>query len=147
MTAIPLGLPDPATRPAFYDGVLPKRALAWVVDMAITTLICVLILPLTFFTGVFFFPALLLVIGFVYRWFSITAGSATWGMRLFAVELRDKDGARLDPQTALAHSALFTLSFAVFPLQLISVAMMGMTPKAQGLTDHLLGTALINKMR
>ena len=54
-TAMP-GLPDPTTQSQFYDGVLFKRAFAWVIDVVMIAILCLLVLPFTAFTGVFFFP-------------------------------------------------------------------------------------------
>ena len=138
-------LPDPATQPEFYSGVAVKRALAWVVDVTIVALLCLLILPFTAFTGIFFFPALMLFVGFLYRWFTIAGGSATWGMRLMAIELRDADGERFSSGTALAHTAGYTVSVITAPLQLISMILMVATARGQGLTDMVLGTTAINR--
>lgn len=140
-----LGLPDPATKPQFYDGILIKRAIAWLFDAILVGVLCILILPFTVFTAVLFFPLLMLVVGFIYRWFTIASKSSTWGMRLVGIELRDHEGLRLQSGTALAHTAGYTFSVAVAPLQLISILMMIVTERKQGLTDHLLGTAAINR--
>ncbi|PUB19185.1 RDD family protein [Yoonia sediminilitoris] len=138
-------LPDPQTLPQFYQGVLFKRAFAWLLDMVLIGVLCVLILPFTAFTGVFFFPFMMLVVGFIYRWFTIAGGSATWGMQLTGIELRDHRGRRLDSAAALAHTLGYTISVAVSPLQLISIVMMMVTARGQGLTDMLLGTVMINR--
>lgn len=147
MTTAPFyqGLPDPRTHAAFYDGVLIKRALAWVIDVVMIAVLCMLILPFTAFTGVFFFPLMMLVVGFIYRWFTLSGKSSTWGMRMMSIEIRDHRGERLDSSAALMHTAGYTISVAIAPLQLISMIMMGVTPRGQGLTDHLLGTAAINR--
>lgn len=140
-----LGLPDPIKLPAFYKGVAVKRLCAWVLDVVVIVGLCLLALPFTAFTGVFFFQFLLLVVGFLYRWFTIAGRSATWGMRIMAIELRDHQGLRLQSQTALMHTLGYTLSVMVAPAQLVSVIMMGVTPRGQGLTDHVLGTTAINR--
>ncbi len=140
-----LGLPDPAAKPQFYEGILIKRAAAWGIDVVLIALLCLLALPFTAFLGVFFFPLLMLMVGFVYRWFTIAGSSSTWGMRVMGIELRDADGLRLQSGTALAHTLGYTISVAVAPLQLISILMMLLTDRKQGLTDHLLGTAALNR--
>jgi uncharacterized RDD family membrane protein YckC len=139
------GLPDPVREAAFYDGVALKRLLAWVVDMILIALASVLIVPFTAFTALFFFPFLMLVVGFLYRWATLSAGSATWGMRLFAIELREADGLRLSPQTAFLHTLGYSVSVAVAPLQLVSAILMVALGRGQGLTDLILGTAAINR--
>ena len=145
MTTAALGLPDPIQRPAFYAGVPFKRGLAWVVDVSIVAVMCILILPFTAFTGIFFFPALMLFVGFFYRWFTIAGRSATWGMRLMAIELRDAEGTRLTSNTAFAHTAGYTASVMIAPLQLVSMVLMLVSTRGQGLSDHVLGTTAINR--
>ncbi|MCL3882475.1 RDD family protein [Marivita sp. GX14005] len=138
-------LPDPVLQPEFYDSVLFKRALAWVVDVAVIVILLVPVVVLTAFIGLFFLPFLYLVVGFLYRTATLANGSATWGMRLMAIELRDAQGQRLDTVQALLHVSGYLLSISVFPLQLVSIAMMLLTERRQGLTDMLLGTAMINR--
>jgi uncharacterized RDD family membrane protein YckC len=140
-----LGLPDPLTKPQFYTGVLAKRAAAWVFDVVLVGILCVIIVPFTVFTALLFFPFLMLVVGFIYRWFTIASKSSTWGMRLMRIELRDHDGLHLDSQSTLMHTAGYSFSMAMAPLQLVSVLMMLLSDRKQGLTDHLLGTTAINK--
>jgi uncharacterized RDD family membrane protein YckC len=138
-------LPDPALRPDFYRGVPAKRFGAWIVDVVAVAIACAVLLPFTAFTGIFFFPAMMLVVGFLYRWATITQGSATPGMWLMGIELRDRDGERLSGGTAFAHTLLYSVSFAMAPLQAISVILMLVTARRQGLGDHILGTAAINR--
>ncbi len=143
MTTDPLpGLPDPAIRPDFYAGVPAKRALAWVVDSAII-LIATALISLVTVVGLFFLPFMFLLIGFLYRWVTIASSSATPGMRLFAIEFRDRDGRRFDPALALLHTAGYSISVAVFPVQFVSIALMLISERGQGLTDHLLGTTAL----
>jgi uncharacterized RDD family membrane protein YckC len=138
-------LPDPVREPGFYAGVTMKRGLAWVIDSFVTLGLCLLVLPFTFFTALFWWPVLWLIVGFLYRWTTLSGGSATWGMRLMAVQIRDRDGSRLDAPTAFAHVLGYTVSIAVLPLQLASIAVMIVLGRGQGLTDLALGTAAINR--
>jgi len=139
------GLPDPAREGDFYAGVSMKRLLAWVVDALLIFALCMIVLPFTAFTAVFFFPVLWLVVGFFYRWTTLAGGSATLGMRLMAIEIREQDGYRLTGTTALLHTLGYTVSVAAAPLQLISVLLMVVRGRGQGLTDMILGTAAINR--
>ncbi|MEM9871417.1 MAG: RDD family protein [Pseudomonadota bacterium] len=138
-------LADPVTQPQFYRDVAGKRLLAWVVDTILVFLICLLILPFTAFVAAFFFLGLMAVVGFVYRLVSLTGGSATLGMRLFAIEFRRADGTRFDLGTAFLHTVGYTVSWAVAPLQLISIVLMATSARGQGLTDMMLGTAALNR--
>jgi len=146
-TATHPGLPNPASHHAFYDGVTTKRAIAWVIDVVLIAILSALILPFTAFLGLLFFPVLMLVIGFSYRWLTIANRSATWGMRFMAIELRDISGQRLDSGTAFWHTTGYTASVITAPLQLVSVIMMIATEKGQGLSDTVLGTAMLNRRR
>ena len=139
--------PDPYTQPQFYDGIPLKRLLAWVVDMILTTLLCVLIVPFTAFTGLFFFPFLLLIVGFVYRWATLASGSATWGMRLMAMELRQADDRPLNSATAFVHTLGYSMSMAIPVFQLISIILMVTSERRQGLTDMVIGTVALNRRR
>ena len=141
------GLPDPAQRPDVYDGVVLKRALAWLFDILFVAILASLFLPFTAFLGVFFFPLMMLTIGFFYRWFTIGNRSATWGMRIMSIELREADGQRLSSGAAFLHTLGYTISIGVSPLQLISIALMLFTERKQGLTDLVMGTAMVNRLR
>ncbi|MEO0503975.1 MAG: RDD family protein [Pseudomonadota bacterium] len=138
-------LADPVTQPQFYRDVACKRLMAWVADTILIALICLLILPFTAFLAAFFFLGLMAVVGFAYRVVTLASGSATLGMRLFAIEFRDRDGARFDLGTAFLHTVGYTVSWAVAPLQLISVILMATSGRGQGLTDMVLGTAALNR--
>ena len=141
------GLPDPSLRADFYAGIRTKRLVAWVFDVVLIGVISAILVPFTAFAALFFFPFFMLVIGFFYRWFTLSAGSATWGMALMAVQLREGDGHKLSGSTAFWHTVGYSVSIVVAPLQLISVIMMCVTDRRQGLTDLILNTAAINRPR
>lgn len=138
-------LPDPDTQPEFYADVPTKRLIAWIIDMLVIVVLCILILPLTAFSGLFFFPALMLVVGFAYRVITIARGSATWGMRVMAIEFRTLQGQRFDLAMAALHTLGYSISFALPVLQVISVVLMLTTRRGQGLSDHVLGTVALNR--
>jgi uncharacterized RDD family membrane protein YckC len=140
-------LPDPARAGQFYDGVALKRGIAWVIDVALIAVLSALAVPFTAFTALFFFPFLMLVLGFFYRWATLTAGSATWGMALMGIEIRAHDGGTLTGATAFWHTAGYSVSVAMAPLQLISAILMVALGRGQGLTDMVLGTAAVNRFR
>ena len=146
MTSPYPGLPDPETRPEFYAGVPLKRGLAWIVDTLVVGLLTGVAIPFTAFIGLIFLPALFFVVSFLYRWVLLANGSATLGMRLFAIEFRDRDGRHFDPGLAFLHTAGYIASFAIFPLQLVSIALMLISERGQGLTDHVIGTAAIHRV-
>ena len=138
-------LPDPDRHAEFYADVAVKRAMAWGVDTVLITALTALVVPFTGFLALLVLGGLYLLVGFVYRWVSLTRASATPGMRLFAVVLRDGRGRGLDPVTAFVHTLGYTLSMAFVLPQVISVALMLVTPRGQGLSDLVLGTVVINR--
>jgi len=138
-------LPDPQAQSEFYENVPLKRLFAWIIDAIVTTVGCIVILPFTAFTGVFFFPLLFLAVGFAYRVVTIANYSGTLGMLLAAIELRQADGRRMDAGSAFAHTLGYTMSWTVPVFQLISVIMMASTERGQGLSDMVLQTVMINK--
>lgn len=145
MTDTAYVLPDPDSQPEFYTDIPTKRLIAWVIDTILIMAVAILIIPFTAFTGLFFFPLLYLVVGFAYRVVTLANGSATLGMRLTSIELRTQRGERFD----LGHAFLHTLGFSVslsFPIfQIISIVLMMTTARAQGLTDHVMGTVALNR--
>ena len=138
-------LPDPDRHAEFYAGVAFKRAIAWIVDTLFVTAIVFLVTLVTAFTALFILPLVWLAVGFLYRWVTISGNSATWGMRLMSIEFLDRYGKRFDAATAFAHTLGYSLSMAFVIPQLVSVALMVMSRRGQGLTDMVLGSVAINR--
>jgi uncharacterized RDD family membrane protein YckC len=142
------GLPDPERDRRFYDGVPGRRFAAWLIDLVIVVAFSIIVIPvfgiLTLGLGFFVAPAVFAVLSFVYRTWTITSRSATWGMRLMGIELRDSEGRRLDFGMALAHVGLYTISlFLTLPL-LVTVFTVLTTRYGQTLHDIVLRTTAIN---
>lgn len=137
-------LPDPEYQSAFYSGVTVKRGLAWVVD---TLLIALLTFLISLFTivGLFMLPLMFLVIGFLYRWMTIAGGSSTWGMRLMNIEFRNAWGERFDSGQAFLHTLGYTLITTTVILQVVSIVLMFISERGQGLHDMVLGTVALNR--
>ena len=138
------GLPDPDTQAEFYADVPAKRLIAWVVDALIVFVTALVISLLTIGIGFFFFGFLILAVSFTYRTVTLANRSATLGMRLAAIELRNNRGERFDLATAALHTLGYQVSVSMVVPQIISIVLMLTTPRAQGLTDHALGTAALN---
>ena len=141
------GLPDPEFEDEFYADIPAKRAMAWVIDAIVTFLLTLVLLPFTAFTALIFYPVFWLIVSFLYRVVTIAGGSATLGMRLMSVELRNWRGERFSLIDAILHTGLYTLSFSFLIPQMISAALMLTTARAQGLHDLVLGTAAVNRSR
>ncbi|MCP5086374.1 MAG: RDD family protein [Rhodobacteraceae bacterium] len=139
------GLPNPELDAQFYDGVPLRRLLAWGID---ALLIGVVTFSLALFSlGLLFFVyfALWLIVGFGYRVLTIAGKSATPGMRLTGIELRNRMGNRLDGNEALVHTVAYHLVFMVPFGVLISGLLMLINDHGRGLHDVFLGTTAINR--
>ena len=138
-------LPDTIAQAAFYETVPTNRLFVWILDAAIILGICLVVLRFTGFLGIFFWPLMWLVVGFAYRTITIANRSATWGMRLVSIELRNRTGARLDLTEAALHTLGYTISIGMFLLQAVSIVLICASMRGQSLTDHVLGAVMLNK--
>jgi len=141
------GLPDPDTHGEFYADTAIKRFFAWIVDTVLILLLTLLAIPFTAFVGLFFLAGLFVLVGLAYRVVTIANASATPGMRLMAIEFRTSSGERFDLAMATLHTLLYLFMSSLFVLQVVSIILMLTTARGQGLHDHLLGTAAINRAR
>lgn len=142
----PHGLPDPELHAGFYEDVSKKRLGAWIVDTLIVGILTGLVVIFTAFLATLIAPFIFLIIGFIYRTMSISRHSATPGMRLMGIELRNSDGDRLDGSMAFMHTLGYTLSFGTFIIQIVSMGIMLTGNSGKGLSDMVLGTAMINSV-
>jgi uncharacterized RDD family membrane protein YckC len=139
--------PDPDYDHAFYDGVPAKRLFAWVVDVLIVTVITFILGLLTLSVLWWIWPLTFIAVSFLYRAGSIAAWSATPGMRLMNIELRNSMGARFSGGEAVLHTLAFMVATGFVILQIISIVMMVLGSRHQGLHDILIGSAAINRPR
>lgn len=149
--AIPT-LPSPYEDEQFYAGVPARRLFAFLIDVCVSVvlmgLIAVVGLVIGFLTlGLGWLVAFLLFISadFLYRWLTISAHSATWGMVLTGIELRDRRGEPLDPGQALAHTAAYYVTVALGIPVILNLVVMFVSPHRRLIHDFLLGTAAINR--
>ncbi|MBE9475510.1 MAG: RDD family protein [Proteobacteria bacterium] len=139
------GLPDPVVDRQFYQGVPFKRLIAWFIDFIIITLIAAALVLVSFGAGAFIFPMLLFFTNIAYRIFTLSRNSATLGMIVTGVEIRNRFGNKLNLTEAAWHTGLYTgLSLLFFTL-VISMVMMLVNARGQGLHDYFLGTTAINR--
>ncbi|HEU0223648.1 MAG TPA: RDD family protein [Paracoccaceae bacterium] len=143
------GLPDPDRDPQFYEGVPLRRLAAWFIDLAIVaalTVAALLLLALPSLGFVFLASfALWGAVDFCYRALTLTKASATLGMQVMGIELRDLAGDRLPAGLAIAHTALYLFCCLFVLLQIASIAMMAGTRRGRSLPDAILGTTAINR--
>lgn len=137
-------LPDPATQPEFFSGVVFKRLIAWALDLVAITIISAILATLPLFIGWFFFPLIFLAVKLVYCIGSLSRFSATPGMRLMNIELRNRQGQAMESSEAALHTISFVISMAFVIPQLITLALTVLSPKGQGLHDMFVGATVIN---
>ena len=138
-------LPDPIDQPEFFAGVPFKRFVAWMLDLVAISIIAAILATLPFLLGWFVIGFIFLAVQLVYCISSISRHSATPGMRLMNIELRSKDGGPLEGSEVALHTVTFLISMMFVIPQLITIALIALSPKGQGLHDMLLGTIVINK--
>ncbi|MDH3700798.1 MAG: RDD family protein [Alphaproteobacteria bacterium] len=104
--------PDPLDRPDFYDGVLWRRAFAFVIDIALLTGVIVALAIFNLFT-LFIFAGLIgliIALPLLIVYDTATVGSrqsGTLGMRCMGIETRAWTGARPTYFQAFVASALY----------------------------------------
>ena len=112
------GMPDPAAYPEMFEGVLWRRAAAYLIDALCIAAIMLAVLVPFFLLSVLSFgvlaPGLWFLFGLVpLAYHTLLVGgphAATFGMRALDIELRSSNGARPGYLQALAQAALFYLT-------------------------------------
>ncbi|HWA18545.1 MAG TPA: RDD family protein [Devosia sp.] len=144
-------LPDPATNPELFDGVLLRRVLAYLIDLAflavIASIIAVIGMVLGFFTFGLAWLALPIVIPLaILGYYAATLGSpmrATVGMALFDLVLTPTRGMPLDGWRILIHPIVFWITvWVAWPL---SLAFALFTPRQQMFHDYVAGTLMLRR--
>ena len=139
------GLPDPELDPQFYTGVPFKRLIAWFIDFFIIIALGLGASIATIGIAAVFFPLTLLIINLIYRIYFLKKHSATPGMLITGIEIRNHHGNRLSSDEALWHTVVFTVAMLFVFVQILSVAMMLFSHRGQGVHDYLRGTTAINR--
>lgn len=139
-------LPDPAIQPDFYTDVPFKRAGAWAIDLVATVALTLVGLIATLFVSAFFLPLLFAAVSVAYRTVMLARYGATLGMMVMALKWRHLNGRAPDVTTALIYSSAHAVMWTFFPLQIVSIALILLSPYRQGLHDHLLSTTMLHKI-
>jgi uncharacterized RDD family membrane protein YckC len=145
-------MPDPGAFPELYEGVLWRRILAYLVD-----LLCIGVIAV----GVWIVFAVLWLLSFgllgPLLWFlfglvplayhTLLLGgrrSATFGMRIFDLELRSVSGERPSFVQALIQTALFYISVGMTCSLILLVALFNR--RRRTLHDFLAGTVMVRTL-
>lgn len=144
-------LPDPATAPELFEGVLTRRAVAFIIDMVIIGLVATLIglvgLVLGFLTLGLGWLALPIVIPLaILAYYVVTLGSpmrATVGMQMMDLVLTPTRGPPLDGWKILIHPLVFWITvWIAWPISLL-VALL--TPRREMVQDLIAGTLMLRR--
>jgi uncharacterized RDD family membrane protein YckC len=119
-----------------------KRLIAFILDVILVWGMVIAIS--SFGVGFFAFGGLLLFVDLIYRISTISTASATWGMRILGIELRDRTGNKFDTTAATLHTFAFYIVLASVIIQVASALMMLGSQRRQGLHDMLLGSVMVN---
>jgi uncharacterized RDD family membrane protein YckC len=144
---------DPATQPEYFEGVLARRVIAFVIDVIIITV------PVIFATlFILVFGLLTLGLGWLLFWllpagatiwailyYGLTFGSpksATLGMRMMDIEMRTWYGAPCYFLLGAVHAVLFWISVSTLtPLILLAAFF---NDRRRLLHDMVAGTIVVN---
>jgi uncharacterized RDD family membrane protein YckC len=143
-------LPDPASAPELFEGVLSRRILAWLVDTVIIFAIAMAVFIVGLIIGVVTLGIGLIALPFilpiaVFAYYAMTLGSparSTVGMRMFDLVLTPARSKPLDGWAILIHPIIFwvTIWFAW-----IAVLLPLFTPRRQMLHDLVTGTLMLRR--
>lgn len=144
--------PDPDLFPEVYEGILPRRVLAYLVDLvcivALEAGLAVIFAVLWLLSLGLLGPVLWFLFGLVplaYHTVQLAGRhSATLGMRLFDLELRSLGGERPGFLQALAQTALFYVTVGVTGSLILLVALFNR--RRRTLHDWLSGTLMVRRL-
>lgn len=144
-------LPDPATAPELFEGVLTRRVFAYLIDLlimgAMVLAFGIVGLVAGFITFGLAWVALIFVIpASIVLYYAATLGSpkrATVGMQAMDIVLTPTRGQPLDGWMAIIHAAVFWITVWIsWPLSLLFALF---TPRRQMIHDLIVGTLMVRR--
>jgi len=144
-------LPDPATAPELFEGVLTRRLIAYLIDVVFMTLLTVVLAVAAFIAGFLTFglawlTLFIVVPAAVLLYYTVTLGSAsraTIGMKMMDLVLTPTRGQPLNGPLAFLHALVFYITFWIsWP---ISLAFALFTPRRQMIHDLITGTLMLRR--
>lgn len=144
-------LPDPVSNPDLFDGVLTRRVMAFLVDMAIVGVLLLVVMTVGLVVGFLTFGIgwLVTVIALpviIIGYYAATLGSharATIGMQMMDLVLTPTRGQPLEGPLAFVHTLLFWITWWIsWP---VSLAFALFTPRRQMVHDLVAGTLMLRR--
>jgi uncharacterized RDD family membrane protein YckC len=144
---------DPVTRPEYFEGVLARRMMAFVLDAIIITVPILLSALFIFLFGIvtlglgwmlfwLFSPATII---WILAYEGMTLGSprsATIGMRVMDIQMRTWYGGPAYFLLGAVHAVLYWISVSVLTPLILLVGLIN--PRRRLLHDFVLGTVIVN---
>jgi uncharacterized RDD family membrane protein YckC len=144
-------LPDPATAPQLFEGVLTRRVTAYIIDLFIMGFMVLVFSVVGLIAGFLTFGlawlALVVVVpATIVLYYAVTLGSAkraTIGMQMMDIVLTPTRGQPLDGPMALVHAGVFWITAWIsWPISLLFALF---TPRRQMIHDLIVGTLMVRK--
>ena len=144
-------LPDPATAPELFEGIVGRRVLAYLVDLAILVAATFIILLVGLVAGFLTFGIAwallpLVIPAVILGYYAMTLGSpsrSTIGMAMMDIVLTPTRGRPLDGWRILIHPIVFWITFWIsWP---VSLAIVLFTPRREMLHDLIAGTLMVRR--
>ena len=144
-------LPDPATAPELFEGLLSRRVFAHLIDLVLIGMLALAFSIAGLIQGLLTFGLGLVTLVFVVpaalvAYYGLTLGShrrATVGMRMMDIVLTPTRGQALDGWMAIFHAALFWVTFWIsWPIALLFALF---TPRRQMIHDLIMGTLMVRR--
>lgn len=131
-----------------FEGVLSRRIFAFILDCFLIALLTIPFVLFSLFLAIFTFGLLIVPVGGVLTFFYFTlftggTKSATPGMRLMGIELRDLRGGRPDLLQAGVRTLVFMASNTVLPVIICAVALFDL--RRRTIHDMLTSTVVVRR--
>ncbi|MBJ3785412.1 RDD family protein [Devosia sediminis] len=144
-------LPDPASAPELFDGLLTRRVTAYFIDVVILGALVLAITLLGTILGFFTFGLAWVSLVFalpvaIVVYYAVTLGSprrATVGMQMTDIVLTPTRGQPLDGWMAILHALVFWVTIWIcWP---VTVLFALFTPRRQMIHDLVMGTLMVRR--
>lgn len=144
--------PDPLDEPGLYDGLVPRRSVAYFLDVILITALSLLAWLIFGLAGILTFGLMtplgviaLAVLPVAYHSYFIGRYGATPGMRLFDLEVRSWTGQRPNYSQAFLVTVLFYTTVMLTAWLILAVALFN--DRRRTLHDILAGTLIVRRTR
>lgn len=141
---------DPAAQPEYFEGVIGRRVMAFLIDLMIVFMLWLGSIVILFFAGIFTLGLAWLLFGAVFpmvalgynAWTLSRPVSATVGMRIMDLEMRTWYGEPMYALLAAFHALLYYFTVTTLTPFILLVA--PFNSRGRCVHDFLAGTVVIN---